>query len=57
LRAYLTNHLGHFILGTGLLDQLNSVGPAIVLAFGVRRSAPPQGNDFDNLDGSEATDP
>jgi WW domain-containing oxidoreductase len=54
---YLTNHIGHFILVTGLLDQLNADGRVVVLSFGAHRSAPPQGIDFDNLDGSKSYEP
>jgi len=46
-----TNHVGHFILVTGLLDRLAPAGRVVVTASRAHRRAPPPGIDFDNLSG------
>jgi WW domain-containing oxidoreductase len=46
-----TNHIGHFILVTGLLDRLSPTGRVVVTASNAHRRAPPPGIDFDNLSG------
>jgi WW domain-containing oxidoreductase len=50
---FLTNHLGHFMLVTGLLDRLSPSGRVVVLSSEAHRGAPKGGIDFDNLDGSK----
>jgi WW domain-containing oxidoreductase len=50
---FFTNHIGHFILVTGLLDQLTESGRVVVLSSDLHRRAPKGGIDFDNLDGSK----
>jgi WW domain-containing oxidoreductase len=50
---FFTNHVGHFILATGLLDMLAEDGRVIVLSSEAHRMAPRVGIDFDNLDGSK----
>jgi NAD(P)-dependent dehydrogenase (short-subunit alcohol dehydrogenase family) len=46
-----TNHIGHFILVTGLLDRLAPAGRVVVTASNAHRRAPTGGVDFDNLSG------
>ncbi len=46
-----TNHVGHFMLVTGLLDRLSPAGRVVVTASRAHRRAPPPGIDFDNLSG------
>ena len=49
---FFTNHIGHFILVTGLLDQLTDTGRVVMLSSDAHRSAPREGIQCDNLDGS-----
>lgn len=44
-----TNHVGHFMLITGLVDRLTSNGRVAVLSSGAHAYAPPVGIDFDDL--------
>ncbi|RYE82283.1 MAG: SDR family oxidoreductase, partial [Myxococcales bacterium] len=48
---FFTNHIGHFILVTGLLDQLTDTGRVVVTSSDAHRRAPKGGIEFDNLDG------
>ncbi|HEX6241510.1 MAG TPA: SDR family NAD(P)-dependent oxidoreductase, partial [Polyangiales bacterium] len=50
---FLTNHVGHFMLVTGLLEQLTPAARVVVLSSDAHRAAPAGGIDFDNLDGSK----
>jgi WW domain-containing oxidoreductase len=50
---FFTNHIGHFILVTGLLEQLTATGRVVMLSSGAHTMAPKGGIDFDNLDGSK----
>ncbi len=50
---FFTNHIGHFILVTGLLDQLSDDGRVVMVSSGAHFNAPPEGILFDNLDGSK----
>jgi len=54
---FLTNHLGHFLLVTGLLPLLAPSGRVVVLSSDAHRAAPRVGVDFDNLDGSRGYGP
>jgi len=54
---FLTNHLGHFLLVTGLLPLLAPGGRVVVLSSDAHRAAPRAGVDFDNLDGSRGYGP
>jgi NAD(P)-dependent dehydrogenase (short-subunit alcohol dehydrogenase family) len=54
---FLTNHIGHFMLVTGLLDQLADRGRVVVLSSAAHRQAPQGGIQFDNLDGSKGYRP
>lgn len=44
-----TNHLGHFMLVTGLLDRLAEDGRVVVVSSAAHRRAPPGGIRFDDL--------
>lgn len=46
---FLTNHVGHFILVTGLLDRLSEAGRVVVLSSGAHHRA--EGLELDNLAG------
>ncbi len=48
---FLTNHIGHFILVTGLLDLLDDDGRVVVVSSGAHYWAPDCGIEFDNLSG------
>ena len=52
---FVVNHLGHFLLTTSLLEQVNAAekGRIIILSSCAHQLAPPSGIDFDNLDGSK----
>ncbi len=49
---FLTNHIGHFILVTGLLEQLNEDARVVMLSSDMHRRAPVEGIQLDNLDGA-----
>jgi NAD(P)-dependent dehydrogenase (short-subunit alcohol dehydrogenase family) len=48
-----TNHVGHFMLVTGLLDRLAPDGRVVVLSSGAHKMAPKGGIDFDDLSGAK----
>jgi WW domain-containing oxidoreductase len=48
---FLTNHIGHFILVTGLLDSLAPDGRVVMVSSGAHNAAPNGGIEFDNLSG------
>jgi len=50
---FLTNHAGHFILVTGLLDKQSPTGRVVMLSSAAHRQAPKVGIDFDNLAGAK----
>jgi len=50
---FFTNHIGHFMLVTGLLDALAENGRVVVLSSAAHGSAPPGGIQFDNLSGEK----
>jgi len=50
---FFTNHIGHFMLVTGLLDQLASDGRVVMLSSGAHAMAPREGIQFDNLSGEK----
>lgn len=54
---FFTNHVGHFILVTGLLDRLGERGRVVMVSSTGHRMAPREGIDFDNLDGSRGYSP
>jgi NAD(P)-dependent dehydrogenase (short-subunit alcohol dehydrogenase family) len=54
---FLTNHVGHFILVTGLLDRLAADGRVVMLSSGAHKMAPKGGIKFDNLSGEKGYTP
>lgn len=46
---FLTNHIGHFILVTGLLSALTDRARVVVLSSAAHAWSPPSGIDFDDL--------
>lgn len=54
---FFTNHIGHFILVTGLLEQLAGEGRVVMVASAAHHNAPDKGIQFDNLDGSHGYSP
>ena len=56
-RQFFTNHIGHFILVSGLLDNLATDGRVVMLSSALHASAPPEGIAFDNLSGERGYKP
>lgn len=54
---FLTNHVGHHLLVTGLLDRLADAGRIVMLSSGAHRMAPAGGIRFDNLSGEKGYSP
>jgi WW domain-containing oxidoreductase len=54
---FLTNHLGHFMLITGLVDQLADDGRVVLVSSAAHARAPREGIDFDNLAGEKSYTP
>jgi WW domain-containing oxidoreductase len=52
-----TNHIGHLILVTSLLDALTDNGRVVVVSSGAHNRAPPEGIQFDNLSGERDYSP
>jgi WW domain-containing oxidoreductase len=52
-----TNHVGHFILVTGLLDRLAADGRVVMLSSAAHKAAPKGGIQFDNLSGEKGYRP
>ena len=50
---FFTNHIGHFILVNGLLDELTEEGRVVMLSSAAHMNAPKEGIDFDNLAGEK----
>ncbi len=48
---FFTNHVGHFLLVTGLLDQLAASGRVVMVSSEAHRNAPKAGIELDNLSG------
>jgi len=48
-RQFFTNHIGHFILVTGILDLLAANGRVVMLSSAAHSMAPKEGIQFDNL--------
>jgi WW domain-containing oxidoreductase len=48
---FFTNHIGHFMLVTGLLEQLTAEGRVVILSSAAHGQAPKAGIEFDNLSG------
>lgn len=51
---FFTNHIGHFILVTGLLQQLTENGRVVMLSSAAHAMAPRAGIGFDNLSGEKS---
>jgi WW domain-containing oxidoreductase len=54
---FFTNHVGHFMLVTGLLDLLTDDARVVIVSSGAHSSAPDGGIQFDNLDGKKGYAP
>jgi WW domain-containing oxidoreductase len=54
---FFTNHIGHFILVTGLLDRLADGGRVVMVSSAAHNRAPAAGIDFDNLGGDKGYNP
>jgi WW domain-containing oxidoreductase len=54
---FFTNHIGHFILVTGLLDRLADDGRVVMLSSAAHLAAPKGGIEFDNLTGEKGYKP
>ncbi|HEX2872513.1 MAG TPA: SDR family oxidoreductase [Polyangiaceae bacterium] len=48
---FFTNHVGHFLLVTGLLETLSTQGRVVMVSSAFHKRAPAVGIDFDNLRG------
>jgi NAD(P)-dependent dehydrogenase (short-subunit alcohol dehydrogenase family) len=48
---FFTNHIGHFILVTSLLDNLADTGRVVMVSSDAHNGAPKEGIQFDNLSG------
>jgi WW domain-containing oxidoreductase len=54
---FFTNHIGHFLLVTGLLDQLGPAGRVVMLSSAAHKNAPGAGIELDNLSGERGYAP
>lgn len=54
---FFTNHIGHFILVTGLIGQLTATGRVVMVSSSAHNQAAGGGIEFDNLDGSKGYSP
>jgi WW domain-containing oxidoreductase len=54
---FFTNHIGHFILVTSLLDALADNGRVVMVSSDAHHRAPPEGIQFDNLTGERGYSP
>jgi NAD(P)-dependent dehydrogenase (short-subunit alcohol dehydrogenase family) len=54
---FFTNHIGHFMLVTGLLDQLADDGKVVMLSSAGHLAAPKGGIEFNNLSGEKSYRP
>lgn len=50
---FFTNHIGHFMLVTGLLEQLTDTGRVVMLSSAAHTMAPKVGIAFDDLSGAK----
>lgn len=50
---FFTNHIGHFILVTSLLDRLTDDGRVVMLSSAAHSAAPREGIQFENLSGTK----
>jgi WW domain-containing oxidoreductase len=56
-RQFFTNHIGHFLLVTGLLGDLSSTARVVILSSAAHGMAPKVGIEFDNLAGQRSYRP
>ena len=58
-KQFAVNHLGHFLFGTQLIDQVKAAeqGRVVIVSSMGYQWAPEGGIEFDNLDGSKGYDP
>ena len=54
---FFTNHVGHFILVTRLLDRLSDDARVVIVSSGAHTAAPRGGIEFDNLSGANGYRP
>jgi WW domain-containing oxidoreductase len=54
---FFTNHIGHFILVTSLLDSLVDKGRVVIVSSDAHNGAPSEGIQFDNLSGERGYRP
>jgi len=54
---FFTNHIGHFILVTSLLDSLTDTGRVVMVSSEAHHRAPSEGIQFDNLSGEREYGP
>lgn len=54
---FFTNHIGHFLLVTGLLPSLSETGRVVMVSSRAHRRAPRAGIEFDNLSGERGYSP
>jgi WW domain-containing oxidoreductase len=54
---FFTNHIGHFLLVTGLIDRIADRGRVVALSSSAHRYAPKGGIQFDNLSGEKGYSP
>jgi WW domain-containing oxidoreductase len=54
---FFTNHVGHFLLVTGLLDRLTDDARVVMVSSEAHRNAPKEGIQFDNLSGDRGYAP
>jgi WW domain-containing oxidoreductase len=54
---FFTNHMGHFLLVTGLLDSLAEDGRVVMVSSEAQKGAPKEGIEFDNLSGERSYSP
>jgi NAD(P)-dependent dehydrogenase (short-subunit alcohol dehydrogenase family) len=56
-RQFFTNHIGHFLLVTGLVPQLAERARVVIVSSGAHTMAPKAGIEFDNLAGQRSYAP
>lgn len=56
-KQFATNHLGHFLLVTSLLEKLNDGARVVMVSSEGHKGAPKEGIQFDNLSGEKGYSP
>lgn len=54
---FFTNHMGHFILVTGILEHLTETGRVVMVSSRAHEKAPKEGIQFENLSGEKGYTP